>query len=211
MNHKLALIVCSLLLFACEAELNDQERDLAADIGLDEGLALRIRSHADSYEQFYGLSENYEATKIDGLLVHSSANDVFSSLNEIRNELNGSAYIAYLYQRGFGFGTDDIAVVPVENDYEYLEIVRISGINYDISHDDVVARYREWDSKYGLALLGANFEWLEAEINSPPEDWLRFAEEVYEFCPDVVDQGVGTVEALADELQRSGHLYLWWD
>jgi hypothetical protein len=31
------------------------------------------------------------------------------------------------------------------------------------------------------------------------------------FCPDIVTQGTGTVEALARELRRSSQLYCWWD
>jgi hypothetical protein len=34
---------------------------------------------------------------------------------------------------------------------------------------------------------------------------------MYDFCPDIVDQGVGSVKALATELRRSRSLYFWWD
>jgi hypothetical protein len=40
---------------------------------------------------------------------------------------------------------------------------------------------------------------------------VAFAREVYAFCPDVVDQGTGAVEALAAEMSRTNTLYLWWD
>ena len=38
-----------------------------------------------------------------------------------------------------------------------------------------------------------------------------FAREVYAFCPDVVDQGTETVEALAAEMKQENTVYLWWD
>jgi hypothetical protein len=31
---------------------------------------------------------------------------------------------------------------------------------------------------------------------------------IYYFCPDVVEQGAETVEALAEEMQRTGTIYL---
>jgi hypothetical protein len=37
------------------------------------------------------------------------------------------------------------------------------------------------------------------------------AQHLYEFCPDIVDQGCGSVDALADELAMTGRLVLWWD
>lgn len=51
----------------------------------------------------------------------------------------------------------------------------------------------------------------EAVFKKTPADMDAFAREVYEFCPDVVDQGVGTVHALAREMRKTGALYLWWD
>jgi hypothetical protein len=64
-----------------------------------------------------------------------------------------------------------------------------------------------------------------------PHNLKAFAEEIYEFCPDILDQGyVGeplneeaswedwqealarqTVEDLAQSLQRTKNLWLWWD
>jgi len=35
--------------------------------------------------------------------------------------------------------------------------------------------------------------------------------ELYDFCPDIVDQGTGTMEALKLEITRTRELYLWWD
>ena len=57
----------------------------------------------------------------------------------------------------------------------------------------------------------ADFDFVEAVFVKQPAGMDAFAREVYEFCPDVVEQGVGTVKALADEMRRSGTLYLWWD
>jgi Domain of unknown function (DUF4253) len=59
--------------------------------------------------------------------------------------------------------------------------------------------------------VGAGQDWIEAEFASYPEDWLAFANDVYEFCPDVVDQGASDVATLAAEMRRSNTLYLWWD
>jgi hypothetical protein len=97
------------------------------------------------------------------------------------------------------------------NPYDYLAVVRTDGINYDLEHAQVLARYREWADRFGLSLVGAGQDWLEAEFSSQPSDWLAFAREVYEFCPDVVEQGTNDVETLAQEMRSTNTLYLWWD
>lgn len=206
-------VLLALLLASCESgsELSANEKALVDEIGFDEDTALALKSVGDSFERFQGVDDQYQPFDVDGLLVSTSSADAFETLVEVRRLVAGKGYSAYVYDLGFGFSADQIAIVPFSDDYEYLATVRVDGINYDISHDDVINRYREWDESYDLALLGANFEWLEAEIRVEPASWSRFAEQVYEFCPDVVDQGAGTVEALAEEMERSRHLYLWWD
>jgi hypothetical protein len=38
---------------------------------------------------------------------------------------------------------------------------------------------------------------------------LTLAKEAYKVCPDIVEQGANTVEALATEMKRTGRLYFW--
>jgi len=35
--------------------------------------------------------------------------------------------------------------------------------------------------------------------------------EMYSYCPDIIDQGVGTLEALAADLMAGHWWYFWWD
>ena len=75
----------------------------------------------------------------------------------------------------------------------------------------MINKIREWDAKYGLDFVGADFDWFEAKFGTPPDDFAAFAREVYAFCPDIVDQGTGSMEELAQEIERPNSVYLWWD
>lgn len=37
------------------------------------------------------------------------------------------------------------------------------------------------------------------------------AKELYEYCPDIVDQGMGTITNLAALLMVSNAWFFWWD
>jgi hypothetical protein len=39
----------------------------------------------------------------------------------------------------------------------------------------------------------------------------QMARRMYAFCPDIVDQGTGTIERLASELRKTNELYFRWD
>lgn len=59
--------------------------------------------------------------------------------------------------------------------------------------------------------FGADFDYVEAEFVNPPKHMMKFAKEVYDFRPDVVEQGTDTLEMLATEMTRKNSVYLWWD
>jgi hypothetical protein len=40
---------------------------------------------------------------------------------------------------------------------------------------------------------------------------LELAREQYSYCSDIVDQGVGTLNALAAALMENDWWYFWWD
>ena len=50
---------------------------------------------------------------------------------------------------------------------------------------------------------------MKGYFTTPVKDPRALAERMYRFCPDIVDQGVGPVDALAKELQKQ-KLYCWW-
>lgn len=70
---------------------------------------------------------------------------------------------------------------------------------------------KDFDKKYSLELIGASGDWCEFIIHNEPGSWNEFAKEVYTVCPDVVDQGAGDIEKLANEMKRTRRLYFWWD
>ena len=213
MHFKLVSVFMLVLLAGCavaSAELTSQDRALATAAGVDIPIAQRVRPFGLSMERLMATTADYDETPAAGIVLSVKPKEGRAVLERIRAELADTGYSAYLYDDAFGTGPDKIAVLKAD-DLGYLALVRTDGINYDIDHEKVMAKYAEWNKKYGLKLVGAGQDWLEAEYTHPPADWDAFAAEVYAFCPDVVDQGTNTVAALAKEMKANNYLYLWWD
>jgi hypothetical protein len=64
---------------------------------------------------------------------------------------------------------------------------------------------------FGIRITGIGFDFCECAIVNKEIDYNNLAAEIYQFCPDVVDQGTETVEALEEELKKTGSIFLWWD
>ena len=66
-----------------------------------------------------------------------------------------------------------------------------NGINYDITTEDLIAKLQQWDGQYGIEIGEVTFDSLIVRFENLPTDLKALAEEIYEFCPDVIDQGFG--------------------
>ena len=126
---------------------------------------------------------------------------------------NSKGYSIFVVERRYNINNrpDNIAVLKTTDKYEVLRQIQTDGINYNITNDSLLKIIKRFDNDYAINLVGASGDWCEFELTKEPTNWLSFAKEVYKVCPDVVDQGAGTVQALADEMKRTKRLYFWWD
>jgi len=121
----------------------------------------------------------------------------------------------YLFRAEQHFGiagqSDRVALFPRSDRYEILRVMGTNGWNYNIGPDSVTAWLRALERDHPFVLTGMGFDWVEGRFRSAVGDADALARRFYAFCPDIVDQGTETVDALARELAESQRLYCWWD
>jgi hypothetical protein len=122
-------------------------------------------------------------------------------------------FYVFRAEQHFGIGdrADRVALFPRGDAYEVLKLMGTNGWNYGVGPDSVIAWLRTLESDHPFVLTGIGFDWVEGHFRSAVRDADALARRFYAFCPDVVEQGTGTVEALAREFIESQRLYCWWD
>jgi len=203
--------------------LTENEKIFCDTLQIDSSIIHEIRRfNTNLIEPFhYSLSktiENGKESEVDPIFLkgivfkeqHSKSYDIVFNL---KNELKRKGYTIILLENNFNIGhqQDVIGVLKTADKYEVLKEIQTDGINYDISNDSLRNIIRQLDKKYSLELIGASGDWCEFVIHNEPKDWLEFAKEIYKICPDVVDQGTGSLNSLADEMKKTKRLYFWWD
>ena len=143
--------------------------------------------------------------------IHSTTSEEKANLivKKLKERFREKGYLIFVFT-----GEDDsksIGVIKGTNDLDILRYRRTDGINHDYENDDIVAKISEWNDQFGLTVIGCGRDWLELEFKKLPSDLDTFADEVYEFCPDSVDQGVGEVENLKLLIKEMNGIWLWWD
>lgn len=188
-----------------------QSHFLAWRTGLPSWLIRDLRKTGTSIGQLQSLDDCWQLTNAAGVVVTTTMNGGPIALKRIRQRLEGQPFAAYLNDLGFGTRPDAVAIIAGTDPYHYLDIVRTNSAARGVSPDEVVARIRAWEARYGFTLDGAGFDWLLGTFSNSPDDWRQLAAEVREFAPDVVDRGAGDLDALASELEQLNGIYAWWD
>jgi len=218
--------------FSCQTDngenatstLTGKEKLLCDSIRFDQAILTDIRSFTSApVEAFhYSLSKSIDSsgneTELDpiympGLVFEETEVNTERILEELHDRLKTKGYYLFVLERNYGMANqkDMMAILKTTDQFEVLEHIETNGINYGIETDSLVKIMREFDKKYRFDLIGANGEWCEFIIKGENVDWKELAEEAYRVCPDIVDQGVGSMEDLITSMQQTKRLYFWWD
>ena len=105
----------------------------------------------------------------------------------------------------------DIVIINCSDPFKLIQLIGTNGVNYDLYNDDIINKLKEWDSQIGFKFEVIDVSRIQASMDKLPKDISKFTAEVYEFCPDVIDQGYGDMEAMMSDYKQNKYFWLWWD
>ena len=197
--------------FFLKDELTEEEKQICKTAQLPEsdGLLLKKLTQqaiiAVAFEQEY--TKAVKPIAIGSITSESMSKKIVLENLEFFKQLGKYIFVFGLAESGY-----IVAITGATNNpYTLMEYAETNGANYGIETEDIIAKLKKWDNEFGIIPVGIGFDFCECHIKNTNIDFKKLAMEVYEFCPDVVDQGTETVEALEEEIKESGTIYLWWD
>jgi hypothetical protein len=216
LNRSLQVLILavSLLLTAASAPatLSVYSETVAKIIGFDRQVLIIMKEESGgSIHRMVGYDENDFQIVVDGVSVPVPEEKTEEILHALRKKLTPLKYMAFVIEMNESINMDKIGVLKGTDQYQILTIMHTDGDQYDISNEDVIERLRDWEKTSPLDIIGAGNDWVEIEFRTLPKDLKSFVEEVYDFCPDAVEQGPGSTADLARDIQQTKKLFLWWD
>ncbi len=133
----------------------------------------------------------------------------------IRADL-GPGWVVYLGTTNFlgdepNPGLVELVVAPGREIWDILVTAKTNAINYGLDTAGLILALQPLHAEVGFEILGAETDSLHVAMTRLPSDPKAFANKVYDLCPDIVDQGVGSVDELVREFTKSRQLHFWWD
>lgn len=106
-----------------------------------------------------------------------------------------------------------LAEIPVKNPWEVFAWLPFGGWNDCPDTKEQMSAAKHWYELYGAVPALVTHDVLEYVLPKPvgKEKAMEIAREQYAFCYDIVDQGIESVEALAELISISSVWYFWWD
>jgi hypothetical protein len=161
-------------------------------------------------EQLSFTAESSETKMAEGIQSLTTEQNARKILEDHREK-----YISknkYIFISSFSGDEYHIAIIGTTADpYKIIEYAGTNGANHDITTKKIIAKCKAWDKEFGIKLTSIGDDFCECEIKNKDIDYKKLAIEVYDFCPDVVDHGTGTIELLEKVMKKQGRIFLWWD
>ncbi|WP_372660771.1 DUF4253 domain-containing protein [Cohnella sp.] len=183
--------------------------EVAEEMGFSRNVLDIIKQISNANLQRLTVRNDEGEIEIDGISFFTFNEDDEKLIIELQSKLKPLECIVFFNDQEHC----KVGIIKGQDQFEILKIQQTNGDNYDIGNKEVIAKLKKWNSRFPFDIIGADFDWVEANFKVMPDDneIRSFAQEIYDFCPDIVDQGTGSIESLIEEIKKSKKLYLWWD
>ncbi len=106
-----------------------------------------------------------------------------------------------------------LAEIPVRNVWEVFAWLPFGGWNECPDEMELMSVAKYWYERYKAVPATMSADVLEFDVPCPVDqkECRQLALEQYAFCPDIVDQGSGSIETLEKTLSKSAVWFFWWD
>jgi ankyrin repeat protein len=140
--------------------------------------------------------------------VHSSKT---VELGPLQRECLAKGCYVFTPRVSHGDRVSALAALPTSDKYEAIAYMQTNGCNFGLGPGGIIKWLKKLEKEQPFVLTGIGHDFLDGSFTRPIKHPKALARRMYKFCPDIVDQGCGTVEALTEVLKEKRRLFFWWD
>lgn len=119
----------------------------------------------------------------------------------------------FVYEPGSHSGgePEKLCILPTTDKYDAIALHQTNGANCGIGLGYVVQWLKKLEAEQPFVLTCIAHDTLAGRFLTAIANPEELADRMYDFCPDIVEQGCEEVELLAESLAANDGLFFWWD
>lgn len=91
-----------------------------------------------------------------------------------------------------------------KDEFALLRDQNTSAPNFDLNTEAIITELQRWKTLCSFRITEAGGDRVSIEFDTMPKDMEAFVKALYEFCPDLVDQGTGCVAEMIEMAEETG-------
>lgn len=220
MKHFLTKVLLMLFLspfLSCSKDANvftSQEKKLLRLLDFDISVISEIKKISESeIKQLPAIdSKTAQLNKkkyFNGVYIATPAIIANNYVKKNKSFFKNKGYLLFVFE-----GDDskkNIAIIKGSNEMDILNYRKTAGLNYNLQNADIVAKMNDWNTKYGIIVVGCGRNWLEIEFKNLPKNAALLAKEVYHYGPDSINECEATISDLTNCIKKTRGIVLLWD
>ena len=141
--------------------------------------------------------------------------DWITDLNEIRARLSNGLIAFYGHRKSKSIC--ELVIIQGASQFDGVRFMGTIGNDIDLTTEDIIGKLTELHNKYSIDVFMIDYDSLTFVVENIPNDLTSLATEMSEFCPDIIYQGVGSIDKLIERYQAMINkldmlvISLWWD
>ena len=89
------------------------------------------------------------------------------------------------------------------DEFSKVATAKTSAPNFDLDTAGIIDELTRWKKLCSFTVAKANGDSISITFQTLPRDLRKFADDVYSFCPDVVDQGTGCLAEAIEAMEEA--------
>ena len=96
---------------------------------------------------------------------------------------------------------DTATKMSADDPFAAIRTAHTGGPNYGLDTEAIIARLSKWQSLCSFSVTAAEGDAVDIKFDTLPKDIDTFIRSLYEFCPDLVDQGTGCLHEIIEAME----------
>lgn len=97
-----------------------------------------------------------------------------------------------------------MATENARDPFAAVRAAKTGAPNFEMDTEAIIEHLKQWQSLCSFEVRGAEGDMVDIEFKTLPQDMDAFVRDLYDFCPDLVDQGTGCVHEMIEMMEESG-------